>query len=167
MQMIEVMFYIIGALACISAGFILFTKNILYAAFALVVTLLCIAALYIFSNAEFIAVSQIMIYVGGIIVLIIFGIMLTSKIRDEKALVGSHNRFLAFISAAAVFVMLISVIGTINFTQYQTVTGSNLNKIGEGIMTDYLLPFELMAVLLLVALIGATAIASKKEGGTS
>ncbi|MEQ9167475.1 MAG: NADH-quinone oxidoreductase subunit J [Fulvivirga sp.] len=167
MEMLEVMFYIICALACISAGFILFTKNILYAAFALVVTLLCIAALYIFSNAEFIAVSQIMIYVGGIIVLIIFGIMLTAKIRDEKAVVGSHNRFLALVSAASVFVMLISVIGTINFTQYQTITGSNLHKIGEGIMTDYLLPFELMAVLLLVALIGATAIASKKEGGTS
>lgn len=167
MEIAEILFYIIGASACLSAGFILFTKNILYAAFALVVTLLCIAAMYIFSNAEFIAVSQIMIYVGGIVVLIIFGIMLTAKMKDDKAIVSSHNRFLAFISATVIFIMLITVIGAINFTQYKVVSGSNLNKIGEGIMTDYLLPFELMAVLLLVALIGATAIASRKEGGTS
>lgn len=167
MEMIDILFYIICGLACLSAGFILFTKNILYAAFALVVTLLCIAAIYIFSNAEFIAVSQIMIYVGGIIVLVIFGIMLTAKIRDEKAIVGSHNRFLALVSSLAIFIMLISVIGTINFTQYEVISGSNINKIGDGIMTDYLLPFELTAVLLLIALIGATAIASKKEGGTS
>ncbi len=165
--MIEILFYIIIAVACFSAGFILFTNNILYAAFSFVVTLLCIAAIYIFSNAEFIAVSQIMIYVGGIIVLIIFGIMLTAKTKDDKAVVGSHNKFLALISSLAIFVMLVSVIGAINFTKHKLVSGSNLQKIGEGIMTDYLLPFELAAVLLLIALIGATVIASKKEGGTT
>jgi len=167
MEMIDILFYIIGVLACLSAGFILFTKNILYAAFALVVTLLCIAALYIFAHAEFIAVSQIMIYVGGIVVLIIFGIMLTAKVTKDKVLVGSHNRFLTLVSSASIFIMLVSVIGSINFSQYKVLDSSNLHHIGEGIMTDYLLPFEITAVLLLIALIGATAIASRKEGGTN
>jgi NADH:ubiquinone oxidoreductase subunit 6 (subunit J) len=164
--MTEFIFYFFSALACLSAAYILFANNILYAAFSLVLTFLSIAAMYIFAQAEFLAVSQIMIYVGGIVVLIIFGVMLTNRISDRKVAQGSHNKFLGFVVSASILIILIYAIGAINFPLISLPKGSNINTLGIGIMSDYILPFELTAILLLIALIGSTVIVSKKAGGT-
>lgn len=164
MTIIELGFYFFSILACLSAAFILFTKNVLYAAFSLVLTFLSVAAIYVIAHAEFVAVTQIMIYVGGIVVLIIFGVMLTNKLADKKPISGSHNKFMAFVIALSIFVMLIYTIGQINFPLITKALEPNLKTLGVGLMSDYLLPFEIAAVLLLIALIGAAVIAGKKEG---
>ncbi|QSE95944.1 NADH-quinone oxidoreductase subunit J family protein [Fulvivirga lutea] len=156
--------YFLGFIAILSACYVLFTSNLLYAAFSLVVTFISIALLYLALGAEFIAVTQIMIYVGGIIVLIIFGVMLTNKLGNEPPQSGSHNKFIAGLISASIFGLLCYAIVQINFSN-DKVSGSlyNIKQIGQGLFTDYLLVFELAGILLLVALIGASVIASKKD----
>lgn len=162
-MMTEITIYIVGAIAALSALYILFTDNILYAAFALIVTLMSVAVLYFIAGAEFVGVTQIMIYVGGIIVLIIFGVMLTNEQRSKAPTSGSHNKFIAAILATGLFSALFYAIIRINFSAISLGSDSSLQKIGIGLMTEYILPFELAAVLLLLVLIGATVIASRDK----
>jgi len=163
--MIEVLFYIFAGLAVLSAATILITNNVLYAACALVVTFLSIAVIYVLNGAEFIAITQIMIYVGGIVVLMIFGVMLTNKLSGKALIAGSQNKFWGFIVGFGMMGLLLYGIFKINepllSQKYSDI--NNINQLGIGIMLDYILPFEVAAVLLLMALIGATTIASKKK----
>ena len=78
--MADITFWFISALTIISAFFVVSSKSLLYSAYSLLVTFLGITALYVFLWADFLAVVQVVVYVGGILVLIIFGIMLTNKI---------------------------------------------------------------------------------------
>src|SRR6478735_8615817 len=83
MTLYHIAFALFALTAVLSAGFILFTKNILYAAFGLLATLLSVAGLYVFAAAEFLAVTQVVIYVGGILVLILFGVFMTTRPKDS------------------------------------------------------------------------------------
>lgn len=153
--------YIFSGLAALSALYILFTSNLLYAAFSLVLTFLSVAILYFIAGADFIGATQIMIYVGGIIVIIIFGVMLTNRLGD-KVTSQAHNKFLAFVLCGSLFAIFITAILEMNLhalshSNYET------SELGKQLMTTYLLPFELAGVLLLVALIGAAVIAGGKE----
>lgn len=156
--------YFLGAIAILSACYVLFTSNLLFAAFALVLTFISIALLYLVMGAEFIAVTQIMIYVGGIIVLIIFGVMLTNKLGNEPPRSGSHNKFIAALVSVSMFGLLCFAIVQMNFSN-DMIGGSllQIKKIGQVLFTDYLILFELAGILLLIALIGASVIASKKD----
>ncbi|MCK5032155.1 MAG: NADH-quinone oxidoreductase subunit J, partial [Calditrichia bacterium] len=82
MDAYTIVFYVLAAMTIISAAIVAFTNKIIYAAFALLFTLFGFATLYIYLSADFIAVSQVLIYVGGILILILFGVMLTTKIYD-------------------------------------------------------------------------------------
>ncbi|MEM1406363.1 MAG: NADH-quinone oxidoreductase subunit J [Bacteroidota bacterium] len=157
--MTEVTFYFFGILTLASAIFILATKNVLHAALSLVVTLLSVAALYVFTNAEFLAVTQIMIYVGGIVVLIVFGVMLTNDVSGETIISGSVNRLSGTIITLAVLIMLIYSGQELNPGAAEVSNTASIENLGEHLMTTYLLPFEVAAVLLLVALVAATIIA--------
>lgn len=159
-----VLMFVLG-IAAISAVYILFTSNILFGAFSLVVTLVSLAVAYLLLNAEFVAVTQIMIYVGGIVVLIIFGVMLTqdlSKEGNDKP-ETSHNKFWAFIVAGTIFSLIATSAVQITHTAISEVVNSSVKQIGLSLLTDFLLLFELAAILLLVALIGAATLASNKK----
>ena len=98
----QIIFFVFAVITVGGALFLLFTKNVFYAAFSLLLTLLGVSGLYVFAGADFLAVSQIMIYVGGILVLMIFGIMLTNNKNTQrqtnqpnKILVSHHNIFWA------------------------------------------------------------------------
>lgn len=155
----EVVFYFFGILTLVSAFFILATKNILHAALSLVVTLLSVAALFVFTNAEFVAVTQIMIYVGGIVVLIVFGVMLTNDVSGKTAFSGNINRFPGTIITLAVLIMLIYSVRQLTPIGPAAKNIASIESLGKQLMTVYLLPFEVAAVLLLVALVGASVIA--------
>ena len=122
------------------------------------------------SGAEFVAVTQIIIYTGGILILLIFGIMLTNRIGPGKVVTGASNRFMG-ISIGILFFALISTgilqcrfagpnTGIANSFPGNTAT----QNIGILLMTDYVLPFELAGLLLLVALVGAAFLAGKNFG---
>jgi len=163
-------FYFFIGLTIVPALFILFTKNILYAAFLLLASFLGIGGLYVFAHADFLAVSQIMIYVGGILVLILFGIMLTNRVAGQRYVLSeSRNVFIGFVIGVTIFVALFIGIVKTNFSTIVWISGrkgivnadTTLTQMGENLMTNFILPFEIAAVLLMVALIGSAFIASQ------
>lgn len=164
--MSEIVSYFFVGLAVLSVIYILWTSNILYAAFSLVLTFLSIAALYIMAGADFIGATQIMIYVGGIIVIIIFGVMLTNKLSDKPPVTSSHNKVMAMVICGGVFSMLLYAILKMNVGLLGA-QNQEIRDLGQALMSEYILPFELAAVLLLLALIGASIIAARKEVGES
>src|SRR5690554_4683717 len=85
------LFYIFAALAVVSGAYMVLTRNLLYAGFALLLTLLSVAAIYVLLFADFVAVTQLMVYVGGVLVLILFGIMLSSRVHNKSVLSENVN----------------------------------------------------------------------------
>lgn len=167
-----IVFYIFSALTLAAGLVILFSKNLIYGAFALFVVFLGVAALYVLAGADFLAVSQIMIYVGGILVLLIFGIMLTQKseksddsTRHNRVEVPISRQVWGFLTGAALFGLLTKVILVSDFKMAGDVNSSKstIRTIGVELMTTHLLPFEIAAILLLVALIGAAYLALNRN----
>ena len=165
-------FYLFSFLAIVSAGFVLFTKNLIYSAFALFLVFLGVAALFVLAGADFLGVAQIMIYVGGILVLLIFGIMLTQK-AGHSVDSSKHNRVDIAIGrkfwGALVATVLAGVLMKVIYTAEFKMAGEAVNRkstiktIGVELMTSHLLPFEIAAILLLVALIGAAYLALNRN----
>ncbi len=164
MSLFDIAFYIIAVLTVASAIVVVSARNIIYSAFALLFTFFGVAGLYVLLNADFIAVTQVLIYVGGILVLIIFGIMLTTKffdvpVRNEALHVGP-----AIVVTGAIMGTLVGVILKTKWFNFMNVQWENTTKkIGEKLMTDFLLPFEVASVVLLVALLGAVIIARREK----
>jgi NADH-quinone oxidoreductase subunit J len=160
------------ALACITCGsalVMLWTKNILHAALAMFMTMLGLAGLYILAYADVMAVSHLMIYVGGVLILILFGIMLTKQNsrgdKDQNNLVTEESsRFWPLAIGLLSFAGLVFILMRGNFGGLEVVdSNSKLSFVGISLLTDYALPFELVGVYLLIALIGATFIAKQDE----
>ncbi len=166
MNWYDIVFYAFAALTIISAIGVVFSRSILYAAFSLLFTFFGVAALYVLLSADFIAITQILLYVGGILVLIIFGIMLTSRANSVEVKRGALQIVPAVIVAGVIAGTLIGVLTT---TRWPTANYSPFQEtarpIGVLLMTQFVLPFELASVLLLVALIGSVIIARREKGG--
>jgi NADH:ubiquinone oxidoreductase subunit 6 (subunit J) len=170
MNLVQFIFYFFSILTVASAAYIIFTKNILHAAFALLGTFLGIAALYVLAMADFLAITQIMIYIGGVLVLLVFGIMLTHRISGQDIILSENrNVFWGLLTGTGFFGILLYIIIKVNFSAITWIykskniqSGSTLNRIGESLMTDYVLPFEIGGIILLVALIGAAFIAGQE-----
>src|SRR5512140_1253366 len=107
--MFDLIFYLFAAITVASAFVTALSQNIVYAAFALLFTFFGIAGLYVMANADFLAVTQLLVYVGGILILLIFGVMLTSQIGrvDIRATAGS--RWVAGILSLGLFAILLAV----------------------------------------------------------
>jgi NADH:ubiquinone oxidoreductase subunit 6 (subunit J) len=164
MDAYTIIFYVLAALTIISAAVVAFTSKIIYAAFALLFTLFGFATLYIYLSADFIAVSQILIYVGGILILILFGVMLTTRIYDVT-IKSERNPILPAIITG---IGALAVIGYVIFkTPWNSVVDKEFKtmapEVGNAIMGKFLLPFEIASILLLVALIGSVLIARSEE----
>jgi len=158
-------FYVFAALTVFSALALLWARQVLYSAFALLLTFLGIAGLYVLAGADFVAVTQIMIYVGGILVLLIFGIMLTNRPANGPPLSERVNRLAGILAAGGLFAVFLIVFLKANLLALPQAAAnqpSSIPAIGIGLMTDFLLPFEIAGILLMVALMGAAFIASRK-----
>ena len=154
--MAENLFMIMCALVIASAFWVVFSPSLIHSAVSLMFTLFSTAGLYVFLYADFLAATQVVIYVGGILVLIIFGVMLTNRIEESSIASSSKNQFLGGMCALAIFVMLIGVIFNTSWhTGKEYVSENSVALIGKMLLTQYLLPFEIASVLLLAALIGA------------
>lgn len=159
-------FYAFVTIAVLFTLVILFTKNVLYAAFSLVIVFFCLAGIYVMSGAPFVGVTQILVYIGGIIVFIVFGVMLTTKLNDKNVIFESHNRVFGYGLGVLLFVGFALMINQISFTSPSIESARQTNDvahIGELLMSKYLIPFEISGVLLLLALIGASVIAGRKK----
>ena len=157
-------FWIVALVTVVSAATVVFSKNLIYSAVALLFTLSGVAGLYVFLWADFIAVTQILIYVGGILVLIIFGIMLTHRITNVRL---SHSSIQQGVGGTIVLVIFLGLTSMILKAPWYRVTAvepqETVRQIGRLLMIDYLLPFEVASVLLLAALIGAALLSRKMD----
>ncbi len=167
MTMTNILFHAFILLTA-GAGFVLaISRNIVYAAFLLFVVLLGVAGLYIFAGAEFLAVSQVIVYVGGTLIVVIFGVMLTAKMREMKPQTDFVNLVPGAMLAAAIFMALLFVIresGVLSSPgNSAAIASDNVHRVGVATLTDYLLPFELVSILLLTVLIGAAYLSRKTK----
>ena len=149
-------FGLIVAITLGSAFMVVQGKQLLYSAIALLFTLFGVAGLYIFMWADFMAGVQIVIYIGGILVLLIFGIMLTNKITSVNISHTSLQRGSGVLVALSVLSFLVVMIGRTPWLEKTALEpAQTADGIGMLLMMEYLLPFEVASLLLLGALIGA------------
>jgi len=159
----DVLFLGVAAFTVITAMGVAFSRNIVYSAFSLMGTFMSVAALYVFLAADFVAVVQVLIYVGGILILILFAVMLTHRIADVSISNRSVGRLPALGIAIVIGVLMTTAVRRGGWHQVEVAPATPTTaQIGDLFLTHYLLPFELASVVLLAALIGA-AFLSRKE----
>ena len=166
----NIAFGILAAAAVIAALRVVTTKNVVHAALYLVVVLSSIAANFILLAAEFVAAVQILVYVGAIVVLFLFGVMLTrAKVGHENDLDGDQRWAGAIV---ALFLLGITSYALIDYfgddklpklkESAETISATRgTNAVGNAIFSTYLVPFEVVSVLLLAALVGAIVLARR------
>jgi NADH:ubiquinone oxidoreductase subunit 6 (subunit J) len=170
----QVYFIIFSVLLILAALAVLFTKNLIHAAFVLMLCFMCTAAIFAISGADFLAVAQIMVYVGGILILLIFGVLLTQTNRktgnaqQNNLLSTNYNRVLGLATAAGMFACLFLVFRKIPFQilegqHYDTILAlpSTVQRLGENLVLLHGPALEIVGVLLLGALIGTGYLAKK------
>jgi NADH-quinone oxidoreductase subunit J len=155
----------VSAVASIAAAYMMVfnIKNLIRAALALTTVLGGVALLYALLGADFLAVAQLVVYVGAIMVLIIFAIFMTPGQIDVPGLVGQGQRLGALVVSLAVLVVSVYVVISTPWKQRATLLDlPTAESIGGLMLTRYVLPFEIASLLLTVALIGAIVIAREE-----
>jgi len=163
MNVKDVIYYFFILLAALSAVGMVIAKNVLHAALLLIVCLLSIAGIYVLIHAEFLAVTQIMVYAGGVLVIILFGIMLSSRVANQPLNVETAKNIPGFLTGAGMLFIIIYAIQNMafSFSIYTIDHHSNhVHDIGFQLMSSYVAPFEVAGILLLISLIGAAVTAS-------
>jgi NADH:ubiquinone oxidoreductase subunit 6 (subunit J) len=180
MTMVRALFYLMGFIALSSAVFVASTKNLVRSVFMFFVTLMALAGLYVLALADFIAITQIVIYVGGILVLILFAFMLSGKetlagLQQQNNRFISINKLLSLLMAVLFFIVMVNILfkADINnllwvkksIEQKNTIMPGDAmtNNIGINLMSRYLLPFEAISILLMMALVGAAHLSRKEK----
>ena len=163
MDVSTAVFYLIALITVGSAAMVAFSSNIIYSAFSLLGTFMGVAGIYIFLGADFVAASQVLIYVGGILVLILFAVMLTHRITDVAITNRAAGRIPALIVVAVLAYLLVQSIRQTPWVKAKELAHAPTTaKIGDLFLEQYLLPFELASLILLAAMIGAVVL-SRKE----
>jgi NADH:ubiquinone oxidoreductase subunit 6 (subunit J) len=177
MSIVQLLFYVLGFVALASAIFVAASKDLVRSVFMFFITLFALAGLYVLALADFVAITQIVIYVGGILVLILFAFMLSGKetlgTLQRKGKFISLNRAGAILLATVFFMVLLNVIFKADANNLAWVKNSiqikndikpdvdMTDNIGINLMTRYLLPFEAISILLMMALVGAAHLSRK------
>src|SRR5499433_4583633 len=166
MDLSTAVFYLVALITVGSAFMVAFSRNIIYSAFSLLGTFAGAAGLYVFLGADFVAAVQLLIYVGGILVLILFAVMLTHRITDVQITNRSAGVVPALIIVGFLFWLLYETITVTPWAKAKEVVYAPTSaKIGDFFLQSYLLPFELASIVLLAALIGAVVLARKEIKG--
>jgi NADH-quinone oxidoreductase subunit J len=161
--MIQALFILFAGLTLGAAINVLVQRHVLYSALSLIVMLASMSALFVLLQAEFLAVINVIVYAGAIVVLFVFVIMLLNLPRDEDG--QDRLRWLKFIGIPMGIVLLGEIVGTLwNVTDgemAQSRIEGTAEAVGRSLFTTYLLPFELTSLLILIALMGAVVFAKK------
>ena len=156
-------FYLLAAFTVWAAAVVVLGRNIVRAAVALIFTFCGMAALYVLLDAEFLAAVQVLIYVGGITILLLFAIMLTSRISSATARVINDQVILSAIAAGGLLVGLIyAAVRGIPALSGPPRLPETAPFLGRALLTTYALPFEVVSILLLAGMVGAIVLARKE-----
>lgn len=163
MELTSIFFYLVAIMTVGAAVVMVFSKNIVHSAFALMFSLIGTAALYVLLYADFVAATQLLVYVGGILILILFGVMLTSQ---ETTKLNFKTMTVNLIPASILSIAITLLLGGIFLTTQwnineMDVPQGTVHELGMLLMGDYLLPFIIAGVLLLIAIIGAIYMATR------
>ncbi|HEU4385841.1 MAG TPA: NADH-quinone oxidoreductase subunit J [Anaeromyxobacteraceae bacterium] len=156
-------FWLLAALAVAGAAAVALSRNILYSALGLLASLLGAGSLYVFLSADFVAVTQLLVYVGGVLVLVLFAVMLTNQIGQvnvSNASFGLFGGILLFLATAPL--LLLVAVGIPWKTRPDPKLAETTAAIGNAFLDRWLLPFELASLILLATLIGAVVMARKE-----
>lgn len=164
MELYDLIFYLFAAVTLGSAFLVVTAKNIVHSAFYLLFTFFGVAGIYVMLGADFIAVVQLLVYVGGILILMLFGVMLTNKITNVDIRTGTSHIIPAVIGVGILWGALTAIIAFKTKWQQNPAEDIKPTAVGLGnlLITDYVLIFELLGILLLIALIGAASIARRE-----
>ena len=156
-------FYMLAAFTVWAAAVVVLGRNIVRAAVALIFTFCGMAALYVLLDAEFLAAVQVLIYVGGITILLLFAIMLTSRISSATARVINDQVIFSAIAAGGLLVGLIyAAVRGIPALSGPPRLPETAPFLGRALLTTYALPFEVVSILLLAGMVGAIVLARKE-----
>ncbi|MCD6249634.1 MAG: NADH-quinone oxidoreductase subunit J [candidate division Zixibacteria bacterium] len=166
---VGIVFWVLSTVILVSAVMVVSLRNIFHCAIFLILTLTGVAGIFVTLNAEFLAAAQVLIYVGAVATLMVFGIMLTSDIASRRIEMTNQK---AGVAVLACMVFALGVLFLIKITTkagagvWQTATeplpADNVLTIGKQLMTEFVLPFEVVSVLLLAAMIGAIVLARRE-----
>ena len=152
-----------GLLTLVSASVVTFSPKILYSAFALLFTFIGVAALYVILSADFLAATQVIVYVGGILILIIFGVLLTARITNLDIFEQTQQRYLALIPVGLVGIGLLVLVLYTTWGSNPLPTGPTTAAIGKELINIYVIAFEAASILLVAALIGAVRLGRERS----
>jgi NADH:ubiquinone oxidoreductase subunit 6 (subunit J) len=164
MKLIEIVFFFFAVQLLCSALVILFTRNVVYAAIALMSTLLGVAALFVLAGSDLLAVVQLVVYVGGVLILLLFGVLYTY--RDPESYFEKKHVLLSILTVVVIAAGLLFLLSDLSFN-YPTLSKIPADKTGitkatgQYWITSKIIIFEVVAIFLLVVLVGAGWIASK------
>jgi len=158
-----VVFAVFAVLTVGSALVVVLARSLIYNAFALLFTFFGVAGLYVLLGADFLAAAQLLVYVGGILVLLLFGVMLTHKIYELDLKTDTVQFVPGLIVAAGLFVILSATAWRTEWAAVPSPPEPTTRAIGGLFLGRYLLAFETASVLLLVALIGAAMIVRRRK----
>ena len=161
----QFLFFLVAFLAVSCAVYFVFAKNPLYAILSLIVTMFSIAGMYILLNAQFLAIIQIIVYAGAIMVLFLYILMMLNLNKQDES---KKNNTLKFVGVFTAGLLLIGVLGVFRGVQDNHVVVENVDKgvgltknLGRLLFNEYVLPFELASILILAGIVGAVLIGKK------
>jgi len=164
MNIYDIIFYLFAAITLVSAFMVVNTRNIVYSAFYLLFTFLGIAGIYVLLGADFIAIVQLIIYVGGILILMLFGVMLTNKITNVEIKSGTFQVLPAAIGVGIFAGLLTAILLNTGWKNFDSqIPNGTTAGLGMLLLNQYGFIFELLGILLLIALIGAATLARKEQ----
>ncbi len=164
MSIYDFIFYLFAAITLVSGLMVISSGNIVRSAFYLLATLFGISGLYVLLGADFIAVTQIMVYIGGILILLLFGVMLTSDITNLEIKKGKVAILPAIVGVGVLLGSIVSILMKTNWKiELAKIPQTTTYDLGKLLITDYVLIFELLAILLLIAMIGAASMARRDD----
>jgi len=162
LNLYDLIFYLFAAITLISAFLVVTNRNVVYSAFFLLFTFFGVAGIYVLLGADFVAVVQLIVYVGGILILLLFGVMLTNKITQVEIKSGTVNILPATIGVGLFSGLLLAAMINSNWKVLPNEAPVYTTALlGSMLIQDYALIFELLGIILLIALIGAASIARR------
>jgi len=158
----DIIFYLFAAVTLLSAFFVVTNRNIVHSAFYLLFTFFGVAGIYVMLGADFVAIVQLIVYVGGILILLLFGVMLTNKITNVEIKTDSINA----LPASIVLGLFAGALGAaVLNTNWKVVESpapeATTAALGNLLINEYALIFELLGIVLLIAMIGAASMARR------
>lgn len=167
MSVSEIIFWVLSVITISCALGVILSRNPINSVLFLIATFFAISGHYILMNAQFLAVVNIIVYAGAIMVLFLFVIMLMNLNSDTEPQKSRLVMFAAMLSGGALFLVLVAALRTADINTTNAITGSGdiglIKNLGQALFNEYVLPFEVSSILFLSAMVGAMVIGRKEE----